>query len=247
MRETQEAPPTGIAPTIRARITEAGDHFWRPEDFDDLANPNAVDQALADLHTAGELRRIRRGLYWRGRRTAFGMTPPPATDIIEQITGLTYGIGPSGYSAALGSGSPPRSPASRRSPCRSAPQRGCPRGSRSSLARRDAAASTPSCAHRRWPGWRSPAAGTTTSAIQPRPTTGSAPRSTPEPSGPTAWQRPHEPSRPQRDGSSHRCCGPRTGNTTPVESLSAPQRSPRRAEVVREVSGRPTPTSGWVR
>jgi hypothetical protein len=104
MRATQEAPPTGIAPTIRARITKAGDHFWRPEDFDDLDNPNAVDQALADLHAAGELRRIRRGLYWRGRRTAFGMAPPPATAIIEQITGLTYGIGPSGYSAALALG-----------------------------------------------------------------------------------------------------------------------------------------------
>jgi Family of unknown function (DUF6088) len=104
MRETHGTTSTGIAPTIRARITKADDHCWRPGDFDDLANPNAVDQALADLHTAGELRRIRRGLYWRGRRTAFGMAPPPATAIIEQITGLTYGIGPSGHSAALALG-----------------------------------------------------------------------------------------------------------------------------------------------
>lgn len=103
MRETQAEPITSIAPTIRARIADA-DGFWRPEDFDDLGNPNAVDQALADLHTAGELRRIRRGLYWRGRRTAFGMSRPSNADILEQITGLTYGIGPSGYSAALSLG-----------------------------------------------------------------------------------------------------------------------------------------------
>ena len=103
MSRTQGSPTTGIAPTIRARITNA-DGFWRPEDFDELGNPNAVDQALADLHTAGELRRIRRGLYWRGRRTAFGMSRPPNADILEQLTGLTCGIGPSSYSAALALG-----------------------------------------------------------------------------------------------------------------------------------------------
>ena len=103
MREAHTASITGVAPSIRARITDA-DGFWRPEDFDDLGNPNAVDQALADLHTAGELRRIRRGLYWRGRRTAFGMSRPSNADILEQITGLTHGIGPSGYSAALALG-----------------------------------------------------------------------------------------------------------------------------------------------
>lgn len=103
MRLVREVPTTGIAPTVRARIADA-DGFWRPEDFDDLGNPNAVDQALADLHTAGELRRIRRGLYWRGRQTAFGMSRPSNVDILEQITGLTHGIGPSGYSAALALG-----------------------------------------------------------------------------------------------------------------------------------------------
>jgi len=104
MRETQGSPFTGIAPTIRARITNVYDAFWRPEDFDDLRSPNAVDQSLADLHTAGELRRIRRGLYWRGRRTAFGMSRPSNIDILRQITDLTYGIGPAGYSAALALG-----------------------------------------------------------------------------------------------------------------------------------------------
>ncbi|MBK5223536.1 MAG: hypothetical protein JJE52_11815 [Acidimicrobiia bacterium] len=103
MREAQAGSITGIAPTIRARIAYA-DGFWRPEDFDDLGNPNAVDQALADLHTAGGLRRLRRGLYWRGRQTAFGMSRPSNADILEQITGLTHGIGPSGYSAALALG-----------------------------------------------------------------------------------------------------------------------------------------------
>lgn len=104
MREAQDMPRMGVAPAIRARISKAGDHFWRPEDFAELQNPNAVDQALADLHAAGELRRIRRGLYWRGHRTAFGMSRPSDSDIVKQITGLTYGIGPAGYSAALALG-----------------------------------------------------------------------------------------------------------------------------------------------
>jgi len=104
MRKTQGPPNIGVTPTIRSRIAKADDRFWRPEDFNELGNPNAVDQALSDLHTAGELRRIRRGLYWRGRRTAFGMSRPSNADILEQITGLTYGIGPSGYSAALALG-----------------------------------------------------------------------------------------------------------------------------------------------
>lgn len=104
MRATQERSTLGIAPTIRSRVAAESDRFWRPDDFDGLENPNAVDQALADLHTAGELRRVRRGLYWRGQRTAFGMAPPPNADVLRQITGLTSGIGPSGYSAALALG-----------------------------------------------------------------------------------------------------------------------------------------------
>jgi len=104
MRATQGRATGGIAPTLRARIAKGGDRFWRPEDFDGLENPNAVDQALADLHTAGELRRVRRGLYWRGHRTPFGMAPPSNADVLQQVTGLTYGIGPAGYSAALALG-----------------------------------------------------------------------------------------------------------------------------------------------
>ena len=104
MRTAQGSTHRTIAPTIRARIAGAGERFWRPEDFDGLGNPNAVDQALADLHAAGELRRIRRGLYWSGRRTVFGINLPPAASIVEQITGMTTGIGPSGYSAALALG-----------------------------------------------------------------------------------------------------------------------------------------------
>lgn len=104
MRDIQESSNLGIAPTIRARVSKSDDRFWRPEDFDGLGNSNAVDQSLSDLHAAGELRRIRRGLYWRGRRTAFGMSRPSNAHVIEQVTGLTYGIGPSGYSAALALG-----------------------------------------------------------------------------------------------------------------------------------------------
>ena len=45
MGKTQAPTNIGIAPTIRSGITKGGDRFWRPEHFDDLGNPNAVDQA----------------------------------------------------------------------------------------------------------------------------------------------------------------------------------------------------------
>ncbi len=104
MGEKQGSLEAAIAPTVRARINRGGDRFWGPEDFQDLGNPNAVDQTLADLHAGGALRRIRRGLYWRGTHTVFGMAAPSASDIIRKITGLNHGIGPSGYSAALALG-----------------------------------------------------------------------------------------------------------------------------------------------
>lgn len=92
---------TSVASEVRDRVLSTRGRFWRPEDFD--ASPEAVSKALARLSKAGELRRVRRGLYWRGHSTPLGMAPPPAGRFLEKMIDAA-GIGPAGWSAALALG-----------------------------------------------------------------------------------------------------------------------------------------------
>jgi hypothetical protein len=88
----------GVAAAVRTKVTSSRDRFWRPSDFE--GSPEAVAKMLSRLTTSGELRRVRRGLYWRGTPTPLGMSPPsPARLAAEIISGP--GIGPAGLSAAL--------------------------------------------------------------------------------------------------------------------------------------------------
>jgi hypothetical protein len=89
---------TGVAADVRERIMASRDRFWRPDDFS--GSPAAVCQALTRLSRNGELARIRRGLYWRGRSTVLGMAPPPASRIARELANC-HGTGPAGLSAAL--------------------------------------------------------------------------------------------------------------------------------------------------
>jgi hypothetical protein len=91
----------GVAPEVRRRVLASRERFWRPEDFS--GSPDAVAQPLSRLARAGELRRVRRGLYWRGSPTRLGMAPPP-TDRLAAEVGGNLGVGPSGWSAALALG-----------------------------------------------------------------------------------------------------------------------------------------------
>lgn len=91
----------GVTPKIRMRVLRSRDRFWRPEDFG--GSPDAVSQALSRLARAGELRRVRRGLYWRGAPTRLGMAPPPSERLANEVSGAP-GTGPSGWSAALALG-----------------------------------------------------------------------------------------------------------------------------------------------
>ena len=72
---------TSVAPEVRKRVLGSRDRFWRPEDFD--GSPDAVAQALSRLARSGEVRRVRRGLYWRGASTRLGMAPPPPGRLAE--------------------------------------------------------------------------------------------------------------------------------------------------------------------
>lgn len=90
-----------VAPEVRKRVLSSRDRFWHPEDFD--GSSEAVAQTLSRLTRAGELRRVRRGLYWRGTPTRLGMAPPPPRRLVDEVGG-GRGTGPAGWSAALSLG-----------------------------------------------------------------------------------------------------------------------------------------------
>lgn len=92
---------TSVAREVRTRVMRSRDRFWRPEEFG--GSPDAVAQALSRLVRAAELRRIRRGLYWRGAATRLGMAPPPPTRLANEVV-PTFGTGPAGWSAGLALG-----------------------------------------------------------------------------------------------------------------------------------------------
>lgn len=59
----------------------------------------AARQAASRAARSGRLVPVRKGLYYRGRRTRYGMTAPRAEDVVRAVLG-TRGVGPAGYSAA---------------------------------------------------------------------------------------------------------------------------------------------------
>ena len=70
--------------------------FVRRSDFDAPRGP--VDTALSRLCVAGALVRVRKGLYWKGSPTRFGMSRPAIDDIALEVGGP--GSGPAGIAAA---------------------------------------------------------------------------------------------------------------------------------------------------
>ena len=93
---TRAAIPS-TAGEIRREIRRSPNRFFRTAEFD--GTRAAIEKALGRLVEDGELLRIRKGLYWRGARTPFGMAPPnPRTVVAEYADG--YPVGPAGISAA---------------------------------------------------------------------------------------------------------------------------------------------------
>jgi hypothetical protein len=70
--------------------------FLRRDDFE--GSDRAVETALSRLAASGELVRVRRGLYWRGGKTRFGMTRPSPLETALAVGGP--GAGPAGVAAA---------------------------------------------------------------------------------------------------------------------------------------------------
>lgn len=81
----------------RDRILRSRNRFWRP---DDLATSGSTTlHLLADLADAGELRHVRRGLYWRGAKSPLGMAPPPTEALVSELA-PGPGVGPAGLYAS---------------------------------------------------------------------------------------------------------------------------------------------------
>jgi len=59
----------------------------------------AARKAASRAASAGELVPVRRGLYYRGVPTRYGMTKPRAEEVAREVLG-DRGVGPAGYSAA---------------------------------------------------------------------------------------------------------------------------------------------------
>lgn len=62
-------------------------------------SPNAAKSAASRAARKGDLVKLRRGLYYKGKRTRYGVLTPPAEDIALEVLGRK-GVGPSGVSAA---------------------------------------------------------------------------------------------------------------------------------------------------
>jgi len=86
-----------VAGAVQRKVKAAppGTFFARA----DFAGPSgAVESALSRLVAAGEILRVRRGMYWKGKQTRFGMTRPTPLQIAIQVAGP--GSGPTGVAAA---------------------------------------------------------------------------------------------------------------------------------------------------
>jgi len=81
----------------RQEILASRERFWTPADLQ--LTDSTAHHLLGDLTTRGELRRVRRGLYWRGVTTPLGMTPPSNEQLLTRLA-PGPGVGPAGLSAA---------------------------------------------------------------------------------------------------------------------------------------------------
>lgn len=70
----------GTAVLVRRRIEAGGERAWRLADFGELPF-TAVAQALSRLNRGGVIQRLGKGLYYRSRPTAFGLSKPNPAQI----------------------------------------------------------------------------------------------------------------------------------------------------------------------
>ncbi len=87
----------GTAAEVKRRVECSRDRVWTAEDFRELPR-TAVSQALSRLSRQGEIERVRKGVYYRPRTTAFGVTRPLGQAVIASaVDGSVF---PTGTAAA---------------------------------------------------------------------------------------------------------------------------------------------------
>ncbi|MFY7954090.1 MAG: hypothetical protein ACOVT5_16425 [Armatimonadaceae bacterium] len=94
----QPESPISIAGIIRDRVAEGGERVWRFDDFSDLP-ALGVAQSLSRMARTGDIERLGRGVYYRGRKTGFGPSRP-APDTLFKIAVKDTPVFPAGLSAA---------------------------------------------------------------------------------------------------------------------------------------------------
>jgi hypothetical protein len=86
-----------VARQVRQRVLRSPDRLWRIEDFE--GSPKAVNSELRRLVERGELQRVRRGMYWRGRKSCFGMIGVDEGQALQTAVGGDEAIGATGWNA----------------------------------------------------------------------------------------------------------------------------------------------------
>jgi hypothetical protein len=84
---TSDATVLDLRGLILSRTRSSPDTVWTPTDFADLGTRAAIDKTLQRLATAGELRRIDRGLYDRPRQNRLTKRPtvPDYRAVIQAV------------------------------------------------------------------------------------------------------------------------------------------------------------------
>lgn len=80
---------TQVAKLVRQRIEKGGERFWRLKDFQGLSFM-AVAQALSRLRKTGYIERISKGIYYRARKTALGISRPNPAKLQKLISGKRF-------------------------------------------------------------------------------------------------------------------------------------------------------------
>jgi hypothetical protein len=86
-----------VAQQVRHRVQRSGERLWRIEDFE--GSPSAVNNELRRLIARGELMRVRRGVYWRGKKSRFGMIGASQGEAVQKLFGAQEAIGATGWNA----------------------------------------------------------------------------------------------------------------------------------------------------
>lgn len=84
---------------VQETVLKSTNSFWQPIDFPNRS-PDRVQKALAKLVSENEIKRIIRGLYWRGEKDEQDkIIEPKVIDVVKKIIELDFGIGYTGNTA----------------------------------------------------------------------------------------------------------------------------------------------------